>query len=130
MTLNDPLAALLSHMQNYSRDNKTQLVTKANSIFIQKILGILQDNRYIGSYEVKKDGRGDQISVQLIGAINKIGVIKPRFAIKNDQYEQFEKRFLPAKDFGLLIVSTSKGLMTHLDAKKHNMGGKLICYCY
>ena len=41
-----------------------------------------------------------------------------------------EKRYLPAKDFGILIMSTSKGIMTHYDAKKKNLGGKLLSYCY
>ncbi len=130
MTMNDSLAAVLSHIQNYSKDNKTLVVTKANAAFIRKILSILQDNRYIGSFEEVQDGKGDLLKINLIGAINQIGVIKPRFAVTKDRYESFEKRFLPAKDFGIIIVSTSKGLMTHIQAKGQGIGGRLICYCY
>ena len=68
--------------------------------------------------------------IYLIGKINNCNVIKPRFNVKNDNYEKFEKRFLLAKDFGIIIVSTPKGLMTHIEAKEKGIGGKLILYCY
>ena len=45
-------------------------------------------------------------------------------------YEKYEKRFLPAKGFGILIVSTPKGLMTHEEARKKKLGGVLIVYVY
>ena len=51
-------------------------------------------------------------------------------ALDPDILEKFEKRYLPAKGFGLIIVSTSKGLMTHVDAEEKNIGGKMIAYCY
>ena len=44
--------------------------------------------------------------------------------------ESFEKRFLPAKDFGVLIISTNKGLLTQKQAKEQNVGGALVAYCY
>ncbi len=47
-----------------------------------------------------------------------------------EEFEKFEKRFLPAKDFGFLILSTSKGIMTHLAAKEKSIGGKLLAYVY
>ena len=59
-----------------------------------------------------------------------MGAIKPRFAVKATEYEKFEKRYLPAKGFGILIVSTVKGLMTHYEAKQQGLGGRLIAYCY
>ncbi|MAG78181.1 30S ribosomal protein S8, partial [archaeon] len=58
------------------------------------------------------------------------GVIKPRFSVKIDGYEKFEKRFLLSKDFGLIIVSTSKGIMTHIEAKEKKLGGKLLAFVY
>ena len=70
------------------------------------------------------------LKVNLIGKINNCGVIKPRFAIKSDEFEKFEKRFLLAKDFGIIIVSTNQGLITHREAKKKKIGGKLMAFCY
>ena len=65
-----------------------------------------------------------------MGNINKCGSIKPRYNIKKEDYEKFEKRYLPAKDFGFLIVSTSKGVMSHMEAKEKNIGGRLLAYFY
>jgi small subunit ribosomal protein S8 len=56
--------------------------------------------------------------------------VKPRYQIKKDEFERFEKRFLPARGFGIIIISTVKGLMTHEQAKQLNLGGTLISYCY
>ena len=45
-------------------------------------------------------------------------------------YEQWESRYLPAQDFGLLILSTSSGVMNHYDAKDARIGGKLLAFVY
>jgi len=68
--------------------------------------------------------------LNLTGNINKCGAIKPRFPVTIMDYEKFERRYLPAKNFGILMVSTSKGIMTHEEAKKKGLGGVLIAYCY
>ncbi|MCH7727682.1 MAG: SUMF1/EgtB/PvdO family nonheme iron enzyme, partial [Planctomycetes bacterium] len=59
-----------------------------------------------GSYKEVDDGRGGIIELNLLGNMNKCGVIKPRFSTTNETFEKWEKRYLPAKDFGILIVST------------------------
>ena len=130
MSLNDPLANVLSFIKNYERLGRTELLTGNNSKVIRTILGILQDEGYIGSFEEIDDGKGKVIKVNLLGKINKIGVIKPRFAVKKNDFEKFEKRFLPARGFGILIISTSQGIMTNVQAKEKGIGGKLLCYCY
>ena len=45
-------------------------------------------------------------------------------------YEKVEKQYLPAKEFGVIIVTTSKGIMTLSQAKELGIGGKLLAYCY
>lgn len=97
---------------------------------IKTVLDIMKKQGYIGGYEIIEDNKGNFVKVQLIGKINGCGVVKPRFSVKKDGYEKFEKRYLPAKGFGFLIVSTSKGLMTHNEAQDLGLGGKLISYCY
>ena len=128
--MNDPLASTLSSILNAEKVGKKICVVKPASNVIKTVLQILKDNSYIGDFEVVKDNKGDLIKINLIGRINKIGVIKPRFSVEKDELEKFEKRFLPAKDFGLLIISTSKGIMTHYAVKEKNLGGVLLSYCY
>ena len=130
MSLNDPVSNVLSQIDAYEKVGKKELITKSNSKIIKKVLSIMQENKYLGSFEEIIDSKGSTLKINLIGSINKTGVIKPRFSIKKDNFEKFEKRFLPAKDFGMLIISTPEGMMTNKDAKKKGIGGKLISYCY
>ncbi len=130
MTLNDPLANVLSAIMNAERRGKKTIVTRNNSALIRTVLDLLRDNGYLAGYDVAADAKGGLLTVRLAGKINEIGVIKPRYQVKKGQYERFEKRFLPAKGFGLLFVSTSKGLMLHEEAKAAGIGGALISYCY
>jgi small subunit ribosomal protein S8 len=128
--MNDPLSNALSKIMNAERLGRESCVVSPVSKVIKNVLEILKDNRYLGGFKETEDSRGNFFEVQLIGAINEVGAIKPRFAITKEEFESFEKRFLPAKDFGILIISTSKGMMTHTEAKKKGTGGKLIAYCY
>jgi small subunit ribosomal protein S8 len=130
MSLNDTLSNVLSQIVSYEKAGKKEFVTKSNSKLIRQVLAIMQENHYIGSFEELIDAKGNMLKINLIGAINKTGVIKPRFSVARETYEKFEKRYLPAKDFGFLIISTSKGMFTHTVAKEKKLGGKLICYCY
>jgi len=130
MSLNDPLSNVLSQINSYEKTGRKDILTKSASKVIRKVLEIMQDHKYLGSFEEIKDAKGDLLKINLIGNINKTGVIKPRFSVTRETYEKFEKRFLPAKDFGILVVSTSQGMMTHVEAKKKCIGGKLISYCY
>lgn len=130
MTLNDPLANVLSSIYNYEKLGKKELIMRNNSKIIRQVLTIMQDEHMIGGFDEIKDGRGNSLKIHLIGSVNKCGVIKPRFRVKIADYEKFEKSYLPARDFGIIIVSTNKGLMTHKKAKDQNLGGTLISYAY
>lgn len=128
--MNDTLANSMSKIMNAEKAGKDHCTLMPASNTVKRVLSILKENMYLGDVEETKDSRGTRLKVALIGAINKCGTIKPRFPVKKGEFERFEKVYLPAKDFGLIIVSTSKGLMTHTEAKTKRLGGKLISYCY
>ena len=130
MTMNDPLANALSSILNDEKVGRHESMTAPSSKIIRKVLEVIKDNGYIGSFEEIKNGRGDSIKINLLGNINKCGVIKPRYSIKNDQFEKFEKRYLLARGMGILILSTPAGIMSHNEAKKKRIGGRLLAYCY
>lgn len=130
MAQNDTLATILSQITNAIKIGRSSVTTNVSSRLIKQTLAIMQDEGYIGDVEEIEDSKGNYLEISLIGRLNACGVIKPRFAVKLDDFEKFEKRYLPAKDFGLLFVSTNKGLMTHMSAKEQNLGGRLIGYCY
>lgn len=128
--MNDTLANSMSKIMNAENAGKDHCMVMPASNTVKRVLNILKENMYLGEMEETKDSRGTRLKVSLIGAINKCGTIKPRFPVKKGEFERFEKVYLPAKDFGIIIVSTPKGLMAHTEAKKNGLGGKLISYCY
>lgn len=127
---NDPLAAVLTKILNAERVGKKEVSIRPASKMIKKILTIMNDRHYVGVFEEVNDGKGGLLKVNLIGNVNKCGVIKPRFSTKFNGFEKWERRYLPAKDFGLIFISTPQGVMTHLEAKEKRLGGKLLAYCY
>jgi len=128
--MNDTLASALSAILNAEKIGKRKCMIKPQSKVIKEVLKIMHENGYLGEYVEIEDGRGNILEVNLLGSINECGSIKPRFSISFQDFEKFEKRFLPAKDFGMLILSTPRGLMPHLEAKKLHIGGRLVAYCY
>lgn len=130
MTLNDPLANALSSILICEGKGKSECLVKPTSKIIKSVLKIMKENDYIGDFTEIDDGKGNYLKINLIGNINKCGVIKPRYSVKKNNFELFEKRYLLAKDFGLMILSTPLGIMSHYDAKKKSTGGRLLAYCY
>jgi small subunit ribosomal protein S8 len=130
MVVSDTLGDALSHILSYEKIGRKEVILNKSSKMINKVLDVLKENNYVGSYDVIEDGRGKKIKLNLLNNINKCGVIKPRHKVKIAEFEKFEKRYLPAKGFGILIVTTSKGLMTNDAAKEKKVGGKLVAYCY
>lgn len=127
---NDPLAAALSKIFNAEKVGHREVQITPASRLIRQVLGIFQDHKYVGGFEIQEEGKGNSLKLSLLGNINHCGVIKPRFSTKCTGYERWEKRYLPAKDFGIILVSTPQGIMTHLQAKQKGLGGKLLVYCY
>ena len=127
---NDPLSSALSHLLNCERNGKDSCVITPASKTTKKVIELLNANGYTGQAEEVTKEKGTVLKLNLIGRVNNCGVIKPRFSAKRDEFEKYEKRFLLAKDFGIIIVSTNQGIMTHNDAKKKNIGGTLIAFCY
>ncbi|MBT6774547.1 30S ribosomal protein S8 [Candidatus Woesearchaeota archaeon] len=128
--LNDPLAAALTKILNAEKIGKKEVVIRPASKMIKKILLIMNEHRYIGSFEEVEEGQNTVLKLSLLGNINKCGVVKPRFSAKYTNFEKWEKRYLPAHNFGILMVSTSKGIVTQSSAKENKIGGKLLAYCY
>lgn len=126
----DTLAAALSNVMNHERASKKICTINPTSKVMKAVFRLLNSHNYIGLFEEFSDARGGFMKINLLGNINSVGAIKPRFSVSVDEFEKFEKRFLPAKDVGVLLVSTNLGIMTHIQAKEKGIGGKLIAYCY
>jgi small subunit ribosomal protein S8 len=126
----DTVANGLTTIFNNEMRRKKECYIMPASKLLGNVLRVMQMNGYIGEIEFIDDGRSGKFRVQLLGRINKCGAIRPRFSFKAKDLEKWEKSYLPAKDMGILIVTTSQGVMSHLEAKKRKIGGKLLAYVY
>jgi small subunit ribosomal protein S8 len=133
MVMMDTLANALAAIQNASMRSKSEVLIMPASKLILNVLKVLQREGYIGEFEYIDDGRWGKVKVQLLGRINKIGVIKPRFSVTYRELVEFPewlKKYLPAYNIGVLIISTSSGVMSHREAVEKHLGGVLLAYVY
>ena len=93
LTLMDPLADALTNMRNNEMQGNSRCKISPASKMIGHVLRTMQKEGYIGEFEFVDDDKAGQFMVELEGNINKCGVIKPRHAVKKDEFEKFEKRF-------------------------------------
>ena len=126
----DPLNDAMCVIKNASLNGKAECGIAPSSKLIGRVLKVMQDYGYINQFEYVEDGKAGKFRVMMKGAINDCGVIKPRYSVKVAELEKYEARFLPAQNFGVLILSTTEGVVTHTRAKELGIGGKLLAYVY
>ena len=120
----DIIANTLNEIMNAKRAKKTELVINKNSRLLRNILDIAKEKGYL-NYSIE----GNKVKIELTG-LNEIRAVKPRYTVPVKNINRYVRRFLPARNFGFLIVSTNEGLMSHEDAKEKNLGGCLIAYMF
>lgn len=130
MTMMDTLSNGLTAIMNSEMRNKPDCVISPSSRLLGRVLRVMQLSGYIGEFEFIDDGRSGKFKIQLLGRINKCGAIKPRHSVKIGEFENWEKAFLPARDVGILVVSTSRGVLSHRGAKEKEVGGRLLAFVY
>ena len=126
----DTLANGLTTIINNEMRNKRECVISPASKLLGRVLRIMQLNGYIGEFEFIDDGRAGKFKVQLLGRINKCGAVRPRFSAAVDELEDWEKKLLPSREVGLIVISSSKGVLSHKEADEKNIGGKLLAFVY
>jgi len=127
---NDPLNDAMSTIKNAAVVGKNECTIKPSSKLIGRVLKVMQESGYIDQFEFVEDGKAGVFKVKIEGRINNCGVIKPRYSVKKVDLEQWESRYLPAQDFGVLILSTTEGVISHVQARELGVGGKLLAFVY
>jgi small subunit ribosomal protein S8 len=127
---NNVLGNLFATIYNNEVRNKKECLAIPASKLASAVLRSMQRNRYIGEFEFIDDGIAGKFKIQLLGRINRCGVISPRYSVDKTGYTRWERQFLPAVGVGILIVSTSQGVMSHNEAIEKGLGGRLIGYVY
>lgn len=121
----DIISDALNQIMNIKKARKDEILIKRHSKFLIKVLEIAKKHGYIESYKIDNT----KLTIK-IGKLNECKAIKPRFYVGVKNIDKYVRRYLPARDFGFLIISTNKGLMIHNDAMDKNIGGSLIAYFY
>lgn len=67
------------------------------------------------------DHRSGKVVIELVGRINKCGVISPRFDLQIGQIEQWTSNLLPSRQFGYIVMTTSLGIMDHEEVRLPSM---------
>uniref|UniRef100_F6HQY9 40S ribosomal protein S15a-1 n=1 Tax=Vitis vinifera TaxID=29760 RepID=F6HQY9_VITVI len=124
--LNDALKS----MYNAEKRGKRQVMIRPSSKVIVKFLLVMQKHGYIGEFEYVDDHRSGKIVVELNGRLNKCGVISPRFDVGVKDIEPWTARLLPSRQFGYIVLTTSAGIMDHEEARRKNVGGKVLGFFY
>ncbi|KAJ4977579.1 hypothetical protein NE237_008359 [Protea cynaroides] len=124
--LNDALKS----MYNAEKRGKRQVMIRPSSKVSIKFLLVMQKHGYIGEFEYVDDHRSGKIVVELNGRLNKCGVISPRFDVAVADIENWTARLLPSRQFGYIVLTTSAGIMDHEEARRKNVGGKVLGFFY
>jgi len=126
----EPLSNMFSSILNNEERHKHECIVYPASKLMGHVLRVMQKYGYVGEFEFVDDGRGGKFKIQLLGRVNDCGSVRPRFSASVEDLEQWGKQYLPSRDVGILILSTSKGIMAHKEAKDQNTGGQLLGYVF
>ena len=124
------VADAMSTLKNAADTGRAECTVQPAAALIGELLRVMKEAGYIREYSLVVDGRGDQFKVTMSGMINKCGAISPRFSVKLADMESWEQQYLPSKSIGMLMISTSKGGMSHHEARQRGIGGELLGYVY
>lgn len=125
----DLLTDVMYVINNAENIGRTTVTVPASKL-VKDVLMVVQRAGYIGSFEFIDDRKAGKFNIELIGKINKARAVRPRFSIKKDEFEKWESRYLPARGFGLLILSTPKGVVSQKEAAELGTGGRLLGFIY
>jgi len=128
--MHDLINDAIVNIKNHERIGQSECPIRPSSKLLIEVLRVFQKDDYIGEFELSEDKSGSSVRIKLNRKINNCGVIRPRYNVKKDEFPEWEKRFLPSRDFGILVVSTPEGVMNHKEAREKGIGGRLLAYVY
>ncbi len=124
----DIVADGLNRIMNAKRVGKTKVEITRTSKVLVNLLKIMKKKGHI-DYEISGTDKKPTVIVTFI-KLNYCKAIKPRYNVGVEDINKYLRRFLPSRNFGTLIVSTNKGLLTQEEAYENKIGGSLIAYFY
>lgn len=132
MAISDPIADLLTRIRNANMAKKAGVSVPASNMK-KKIVEILHEEGYIGSFNVEEDGKQGIINIELKYSKDKERVITGLKRISKPGLRVYaQKADIPRVlgGLGMAIISTSNGILTDKQARKLGVGGEVICYVW
>lgn len=123
----DITADALNMIKNANNAKKEIVKINRISNLLIEVLKIMKQKNAIKKYKINSEEKTIEVT---IGQLFDCKSIKPRFTVKKEDIEKYRRRYLPSRNFGTVIVSTNKGLMTHEEAQEEKIGGSLIAYFF
>lgn len=126
--MHDPVSDMLTRIRN-GQQSKHQQVTMISSKFKEEIVKVLKEEGFVSDFETKPlNDHSTELTVYLkyfqgrpvIEKLNRIS--RPGLRVYKSTSDLH-----PIPGFGLAILSTSRGVMTHIKAKAFGIGGEVIC---
>ena len=125
----DPIADFLTRIRN-SNSKKLEKADAPFSKIKMEIAKVLKEEGYIQSYRLMEEHSIPFLRVQLKYTDTKETIIKGLRRVSRPGLRVYGKAGLSSKvggGFGVSILSTSQGVMTHRKAKQMNIGGEVLC---
>lgn len=126
--MHDPVADMLTRIRN-SQQAKHQHVTLISSKLKEQIAQVLKDEGYISNFSVEplaNNLKSMTIDLKYFHGRPVIEKIK-RISRPGLRVYKSSKDLSAVPGFGIAILTTSKGVMTHIKAKADGVGGEVIC---
>jgi small subunit ribosomal protein S8 len=129
--MTDPIADYLTRLRNAMKA-KHRIVEIPASNVKKAITKVLFDKGYIANYKFEEEGPQGHIKIAL-KYIPGTGepVIRELTRISRPglrSYKGVEEMPRVINGLGIAILSTNKGIMTDKEARRHNVGGEVLCY--
>ena len=128
MSLTDPIGDMLARIKNSQLRNHKK-VEMPSSNFKMKIADVLKNEGYINGFNVDKNDNKQVLIIDL-----KYNSGSPVISVIERISKPGRRVFSSAQSLpkinnglGIAIVSTPKGVMTDVEARKHKLGGEIIC---
>jgi small subunit ribosomal protein S8 len=130
-TTTDPIADMLTRIRNAIMVSKTE-VALPHSKAKESVAKLLKDSRFVDDVKVEpaEVGKTLHITINQPHSPARITEITRMSKPGRRYYSGAEKIPIVRRGRGIVIVSTSKGMMTGTEAKKQGIGGELICKVY
>jgi small subunit ribosomal protein S8 len=122
---------MLTRIRNAILVNKTE-VSMPHSNIKEAVAKLLKDNNFIDGVKVAKADVGKTLTITInsISSNARITEISRLSKPGRRQYVNANEIPVVKRGRGIIIISTSKGVMTGQEAKKAGVGGELICKVY